>query len=94
MFAAALAVAPFAQLVDEQFGHVADDRVRAGGVAVQRRVTDGGLGLVAGGQHQPAEPVRQRHEQHATNAALEVLIGEIGSRPVVQSGGGERVGVT
>ena len=64
--------------VDQRLGHVLDHREAAGAVAVERRVADRHLGLVAGRQHEPAELVRQRHQQVAADAGLEVLLGEVG----------------
>ena len=70
-------VAEVDEAVDERLGHVLDDGEAAGGVPVERRVADGVLGLVAGRQHQPAELVRQRHQQVAADAGPEVLLGEV-----------------
>ena len=63
--------------VDERLGHVLDHREAARGVAVQGRVADRELRLVAGREHEPAELVRQRHEQVAADAGLEVLLGDV-----------------
>ena len=70
-----------AQPVDGGLVHVLDDGEAAGRVAVERGVPDRHLALVPGGQHQPAELVRQRHQQHPPDAALQVLLGQVGSRP-------------
>ncbi len=75
--AAGAVVAVAAEPVDQQLGHVLDHREAAGGVAVEGAVADGALALVAGGEHEPAELVRQRHQGHAPDARLEVLLGEV-----------------
>ena len=67
-----------AQPVDGRLVDVLDDGEATGRVAVERGVADGHLALVACRQHQPAELVGQRHEQHPADAALQVLLGEIG----------------
>src|SRR3546814_3674266 len=56
---------------------VLDRRVTAAHVAVDRRVADRVLALVAGSQHQPAELVAQRHQQRAAGARLQVLLGGV-----------------
>ena len=58
--------------------HVLDQREAAGEVAVQRRVADRQLRLVPGRDHEPAELVRERHQQRAADPRLEVLLGEVG----------------
>ena len=55
-------------------------------VAVQRRVADGHLRLVPGRDDEPAELVRQRHQQRPADAGLEVLLGQ------VRLAAGERAG--
>jgi hypothetical protein len=66
------------QLVDQQLGHVLDHRVAARGVAVEGGVANRGLALVPGGEHEPAAVlVRERHQQQATDAGLEVLLGQV-----------------
>ena len=68
-----------AQVVDEELRDVGDDGEAAGGVAVERRVADGELGLVAGREHEPAAVgVGERHQQRAADPGLEVLVGEAG----------------
>ena len=57
--------------------HVLEEREPAGHVPVERRVADRELRLVAGGDDEPAELVRQRHQQHAADAGLEVLLGQV-----------------
>ena len=57
---------------------VLEQREAAGHVAVERRVADRELGLVPGRDDEPAELVRERHQQHAADARLEVLLGEVG----------------
>ena len=51
-------------------------------VPVERRVADRQLGLVAGRDHEPAELVGERHQQHAADARLDVLLGEVGLAPL------------
>ena len=65
------------QPVDQQLRAVLDHREAAGAVAVERRVADRHLGLVAGRQDQPAELVGHRHQQVAADAGLEVLLGDV-----------------
>ena len=57
---------------------VLDRREAAGHVAVERRVAHRHLALVAGGQQHAAGLVRDRHQQHAAAARLDVLLGGIG----------------
>ncbi len=61
--------------VDERLRHVLDDREAAGEVAVEGGVADRHLRLVAGGEHEPAELVGERHQQVAADARLQVLLG-------------------
>ena len=68
------------QLVDDRLRAVLDDGEAAGEVAVERRVADRHLRLVAGRQHEPAELVRQRHHEVAADARLEVLLGDVRRR--------------
>ena len=71
-------VAQAAQVVHEELGHVLDDGEAARGVAVEGGVADGQLALVAGGEHEPApELVRERHQERAADAGLQVLLGEV-----------------
>ena len=65
---------------------VFDQREAARHVAVQRRVADRELGLVARRNHQPPELVRQRHQQHAADPRLQVLLGQIGLPPLERLG--------
>ena len=84
----ALLVDVLGQLVDRGLGHVADDRQPAAHVAVERAVADGQLALVAGGQQQAAELVRQGHQDLAADAGLDVLLGDVrraGPRSAVAS---------
>ena len=56
------------EVADHQVGTLLlDDGDGPGRVAVERRVADGRLALVAGGEHHPAELVRQRHERDAAD---------------------------
>ena len=70
-----------AQPVDQGLGHVLDHREAAGRVAVEGRVAHRRLALVAGGEDHPAELVGQGHEQDAPDPALQVLLGQVRSRP-------------
>ena len=63
---------------DVRLEDVLDQREAAGHVAVERRVPDRELRLVARREHEPAELVRERHQEHAANPRLQVLLGEIG----------------
>ena len=67
-----------AQVVDTGLEDVLDDRIPADRVAVDREVADGHFTLVARGQHHPAELVGQRHQRDAAEAALHILLGEVG----------------
>jgi hypothetical protein len=71
------AVAPAAEVEHEGLGHVLDHREAAGHVAVQGAVADRGLALVAGGEHEPAELVGQRHQDVAADAGLQVFLGDV-----------------
>ena len=75
-------VAPARQPEDQCLEHVLDHRKAAGHVAVQRAVAGGHLALVAGGQHDAAELVGQRHQQHAADAGLDVLLGRVLRQPL------------
>src|SRR5207248_11013986 len=70
-------VAPAAEPVHHRLGDVLDDGEPAREVAVERGVADRHLRLVAGGEHQPAELVGQRHQEVAPDARLDVLRGEV-----------------
>ena len=73
----ALLVAPAAEIEYQRFRNVFDDGEAAGHIAVERAVAGGELALVAGGEHQPAELVRERHNQCAADARLEIFFGQI-----------------
>ena len=62
------------------FGTSAITAEPAGHVAVQRAVADRQLRLVAGRQQQRAALVRQRHQQVAADARLDVLLGDVARR--------------
>src|SRR4029078_223876 len=49
-------------------------------VAIERGVANRDLGLVAGGDDNRPELVRDRHEEGATRSALQVLLGRVGTR--------------
>ena len=70
-------IAPGAQVVDGEFPDIANDGECAGGVAVERGVADRCLGLVAGREHEPTVLIGHRHQDHAANTRLQVLISEI-----------------
>src|SRR5439155_14819188 len=57
---------------------VLQQREAAGEVAVQRRVADRQLRLVPGRDDEPAELVRERHQQRAADPRLQVLLGQVG----------------
>ena len=71
------AVEPAADGIDARLDQIADHRQRAHHVAVERAIAHGHLRLVAGGEHQGAELVRERHQQRAANARLDVLLGDV-----------------
>ena len=60
---------------------VLQQREPAGEVAVERRVADRELRLVAGRDHEPAELVRERHQQRPADPRLQVLLGQVGLAP-------------
>ena len=66
--------------VDHRLRHVGDHRQPAGHVAVERAVPDRQFRLVAGGQQQRAALVRERHQQVAADARLNVLLRDVASR--------------
>ncbi len=76
--ATAWCVAPASQLPDERLRHVLDRGEAADRVAVDRRVADGELALVARGQHEVSLRVGQRHQRRAAHAGLQVLLRESG----------------
>ena len=61
------------ELVDELLRDVLDHRQAAGHVAVEGRVADRGLALVAGREDERAAAVRDRHQQVAADPRLDVL---------------------
>ena len=67
--------------VHHRLGHVGDHRQATGHIAVQRAVAHRDLAFVARAQHQRAELVRQRHQQVAPDARLDILLGHV-RRPV------------
>ena len=100
-------VAPPRQLPHQRLRHVLERVEAAHRVAVQRRVADRQLALVAGGQDQRTLLVGQCHEDDAAHPRLEVLHGQAGQRhrrqervdhrldrlhPVVQAGALGQVG--
>ena len=72
-----LGVPPRGELVHERLRDVLDGREPARHVAVERGVPHRVLALVAGGEHQRAELVRERHQQVAADARLQVLLGDV-----------------
>jgi hypothetical protein len=65
----------------------------AGHVAVKRAVADRHFRLVAGGQHQRASLVGQRHQDIAADARLDVFFGGIGGKAGEQRVEHRRVGL-
>src|SRR4028118_1997455 len=61
--------------VDEVLRDVLYDGEASGRVAVEGRVADAHLALVARGQNDPAELVGERHQDVPPDAALQVLLG-------------------
>ena len=70
-------VAPAREAVDPGLGHVAKRGEAADHVPVEGGVADRDLALVAGGQHQAPELVRQRHQERTAHPGLEVLLGDV-----------------
>jgi hypothetical protein len=66
------------------FGDSSKRREAARHIAVECGITGLHLALVAGGEHYAALFIRDRHEQHAADALLDVLLGgvhgQIGNR--------------
>ena len=69
-------VAPARQRVDLHLVEVLDRVEAAIHVAIERGVADRHLALVAGGDHHRTELVRDRHQDRATRAALQVFLGD------------------
>ena len=74
----AVTVAPARQAVHPRLQDVLEEREPARHVAVERRVADAHLTLVAGRQHEPPELVRERHDEVSSNACLDVLLRHVG----------------
>ncbi len=72
------------QRIDQCLRHVADHGEAAAHVAIERAVADGELALVAGGEHQRAPFVRERHQGDAAQARLQILLGDAGRSAVEQ----------
>ena len=70
----ALGVRATRQRVDVALVDVAEHGEPAHGVAVERAVADRELALVAGREHQPVLGVRDRHQDRAADARLDVLL--------------------
>src|SRR3989442_1042692 len=79
-------------LVDQRLRHVLDHGEAAGHVAVERRIADAVFALVSGGEYEPAELVRERHEQRPPDARLDVLLGRVLPEPLEGPGQRARVG--
>ena len=79
-------VAVLAEPVDQGLGNVLEHGEAARHVAVERGVADRRLALVAGGEHQPAELVGERHQQVAADAGLDVLLGDARRRRIEVGG--------
>jgi predicted transcriptional regulator len=73
----AVSIEPIADGVDARLDQIADDRQSANHVAVKRAVAHRHLGLVAGGEHQGAKFVGERHQERAANARLNVFLGDV-----------------
>ena len=70
-------VAPFAQAEHGQLVGVLEHRITARHVAIDGRITDAHLALVAGGKQHVTELVRQRHQGHTADARLDILLGDV-----------------
>ena len=70
-------IAPFRQFKDFRLVEILQRIVAAAHVAVERRVADRHLALVAGGHDHVAELVRQRHQRHRAQAGLDVLFRDV-----------------
>src|SRR5690606_30462095 len=67
-------VAQFAQFVNPGLEQIRDRREPAAHVAVKRAVTGRVLTLVSGGEQQGTLAIRDRHENHAAQASLKILV--------------------
>ena len=86
-----LGVAPAGQRPHQGLGYVLERSEAAHGVAVDRRVADRELALVAVGEHQLALGVRDAHDDRAAHARLDVLLGEPGQPERVDEGAHHRL---
>src|ERR1700722_935959 len=66
-----------AEPVHPRFGYVRDDRETSCHVAIKCTVAHAQFALVAGGEHDGAELIRQRHQQSAACPRLNVLFGDV-----------------
>ena len=66
-------VAPLAEFENRRFCQIFDHSKATSHIAIECAVARGHFAFVAGGQHNRAEFIRQRHEQCATNAGLDVF---------------------
>ena len=79
-------IAPARQRIDLHLVEVLDRVEPAIHVAVERRIADAHLALVAGRDDHRAELVGDRHQDRAARAALQVLLGDPFIRPVEHVG--------
>ena len=64
--------------VHQRFGHIRQHSQAAAGVAVEGAIARRDLALVPSRKQQSAQLVRQGHEDAATDARLQILLGDIG----------------
>ena len=85
-------VAPVRRAEDLRLVDVLQHVVAAAHVAIERGIADAHLRLVAGGQHHRPELVGDRHQDHAADARLDVLLRRVGA--LAREGRRQRVGRT
>src|SRR5207249_6126245 len=79
-------VAVTGERVDRRLRHVLDDGEAPRHVAVEGTVADSHLALVPGRQDQPAELVREGHEEGPPDTSLDVLLRHVLLQPLEGSG--------
>ena len=67
------------QVIDHCFGHVADNCQATGHVAVKRAVSGRQFALVSGRQRKVSAGVGKCHDEVASDAGLDILIGRVGA---------------
>ena len=81
-----ICIAPARQLEHRGLEQILDDGKAAGHVTVKRAITRGHLAFIAGGQHDGAELVGQRHQKNPSNPGLNVFFSCIFCQPAELTG--------